>query len=315
MPAAPPPLRVAAVVVTYAYPRARLDELLAMLRGRVARLIVVDNNPDPVLHGGEAGMTAIVNRANIGLAAALNRGIDAALAGRGGRADAGREPVDAILLLDQDSRPADGMLNRLGAALDALAAAGQRPAAVGAAIYDPRLRRALPFVRFGWLGPYPVEAAPGRPVAVDMLITSGSLLSVDALQRIGVMDASLFIDAIDIDWSLRARAAGYTLYGCADARLQHLLGEHIRPLPLLGRRCFVHGPRRQYYIMRNHVRLFWRRYVPLRWKLSQLPRLLLRLAVFSLYIPPRRLNRTMLLRGLYDGLRDRDGPLSPETDS
>jgi hypothetical protein len=44
-------------------------------------------------------------------------------------------------------------------------------------------------------------------------------MSLDALAEIGPFNEKLFIEHVDTDWSLRARAKDYRLYGLADARL------------------------------------------------------------------------------------------------
>jgi len=119
------------------------------------------------------------------------------------------------------------------------------------------------------------------------------------------MDAHLFIDNVDLEWCFRAQALGYSLYGVCGARMHHRLGDARQQLPLGLGRVVVHAPVRLYYMMRNRVALYRRPYTPRRWIAQDIPRLLLKFALFSLLLAPRRHNTRMMLRGLYDGLRNR----------
>lgn len=286
--------KVAAVVVTYRYPQPALEQLLADLRPQVGTLIVVDNNPQPLSLPPQANQQQLSNRANRGLAAGLNQGIDAGL----------RAGAERLLLLDQDSRPGPAMLAQLNAALDRLCQQGLRPAAVGPQLIDQGLG-ALGFIRYGPLGPRRHRPpADSTPLACDMLLSSGTLIVAEALRQVGGMDAGLFVYGVDTDWCFRARAAGYSLYGIPAARLTHRLGQRQLPLPLCNRSLAIHSPRRHYYMARNYVRLMRRRYVPLSWKLSYLPRLLGRWLLFSVAVAPRGQYFRQIGQGLWHGLRN-----------
>ena len=294
---------ICAVVVTYRYPYAELEVLLEHVAGQVGRLVVVDNNPDPddagqgALQSRMPDIQWIVNRANLGLSRALNQGLEAAI-------EAGARYA---ILFDQDSRPEPGMLERLVDASRSADASAALVAAWGPVIVDDRLRRPLPFIRFrgGWvLKHYPQPGAPGQ-VDTDMLITSGCLLDLAALKQIGPMDEAFFIDNIDLEWSFRARAAGFRLIGIPAAVLRHRIGDRVRPLPGTRRNILVHGPLRQYHIMRNRIRLYWRGYVPLLWKVADVPRLIFKLVYFPLMVAPRLENLRMMLKGVRDGIAGR----------
>lgn len=286
---------VCAVIVTYRYPYTALEALLESLDARLGRVFLVDNNPQPDAAALEKlgqrfrRCTVLVNHANLGLSKALNRGIEQAL-------DRG---FAWLLLFDQDSRPTPSMLQRLLAVRSEVDAA-----AIGPCIYDERLATPLPFLSFGWRGVRRHWPDPGQHhlIDTDILITSGSLLDARAVREIGPMDEELFIDSIDLEWCFRAKAAGFRLIGVSDAVLHHRLGDDVRHHPRLGKRVLIHSPERQYHIMRNRLRLYRRGYVPLAWKLADLPRLLFTFCYFSLFVRPRRENFLMMMRGFRDGL-------------
>lgn len=302
-PASAPLGNVGAVIATYRPDTHVLVALIERVRPQVAHLAIVDNaSRDEALdallarHAGDAGIEVLRQQENAGLAAALNLGIERVRAAR----------CSAVLLLDQDSLPAPDMVAKLAAALASLRASG-RAAAVGPAYRDARTGVAAPFVRIGFPLNRKLHANEGAAVECDFLITSGCLIALDALDAIGAMDARLFIDNVDMEWSFRARARGWRLYGIGAAAMEHRLGDAHRRLPLLGT-VAVHGPLRLYYMMRNRVFLYRLPQTPRVWVAQDLPRLCLKLAIFGLLLAPRRANLRAMLRGLADGLRGRLGP-------
>jgi rhamnosyltransferase len=239
---------------------------------------------------------------NIGLAAAQNVGIDWARA----------HGYRYVLLLDQDSEPGAGMVATLLRVLQALSAAGN-VAAVGPRFHDLREQRDAPFVRIG----FPLNrkqwcAADMQSVACDFLISSGTLIPLAVLDRVGPMDAKLFIDNVDLEWGFRARAQGYAMHGVCAATMYHRLGDARHALPFGRRQIVVHGSLRLYYMMRNRLLLYRLPHTPRTWVAQDLPRVLAKLFLFGVLVGPRRRNLRCMLCGLYDGLRGRCGPCPDE---
>lgn len=127
------------------------------------------------------------------------------------------------------------------------------------------------------------------------------------LEQVGGMDSGLFIDNVDLEWSFRARALGYSLHGVCAATMLHRLGDARRTLPFGLGQVVVHGPDRLYYIMRNRVKLYRLPHTPGRWIAQDFPRLMVKLLLFGVWIGPRKRNLRYMLRGLLDGINDRDG--------
>jgi rhamnosyltransferase len=177
-------------------------------------------------------------------------------------------------------------------------------AAVGPLWRDSRTGEDGFFVRLVRWGARKYKPAPGEIVPVDFLISSGSLISLAALADIGPFDESLFIEHVDTDWTLRARAKGYRLYGVADARLDHALGEAALTASPLGlrRRFFLYKPERNYYLLRNSVALWRRHYAPWRWVLHDVRRTVLLMVFYGLFVPPRLTRLRSMFRAVRDGL-------------
>jgi rhamnosyltransferase len=301
------PQRVGAVIVTY-FPRPdSLQALLDAVASQVERLVLVDNTP--AAHAGpdlsrfaSERCDVIRNGDNLGLAAAQNLGI--------GRAR--ERGCDHVLLLDQDSLPAPGMVDRLCSALRRLQSSGVRVAAVGPRWNDRHSGRDAPFVRIGVGRMHKVHCddRSREPVACDTLVASGCLIPVASYDAIGPMDERLFIDQVDVEWGLRAQALGYRLFGVCDAVLQHGIGEAAVPVWFArGRRVPVHSPVRDYYLVRNTITVFFRRPAPWRWRLLSAVRLPALLLVMLTQMPQRRRRLRYIARAIIDALRGRLGPL------
>lgn len=292
---------VCAVIVTYMPDTRMLGMLLRAVLPQVAGVVIVDNGTlewrleiDP--QSLEA-VTMIPLHVNVGLAAAQNAGIDWARS----------QGFAQVLLLDQDSTPGRDMVLRL---LNALVSLGRAcpVAAVGPMFVDERDGANAPFVKVG----FPLNRRlwceqPDQAIACDFLISSGSLIPLEVIDAVGAMDDALFIDNVDLEWCFRARSLGYQLYGVCAASMGHQLGDTRRRLPLGLGQVVVHGPARLYYIMRNRLRLYRKPHTPKTWVAQDVPRVLMKLLLFGVLVGPRLRNLRFMLRGLWDGVRNRGG--------
>jgi rhamnosyltransferase len=292
--------RVSSVTVAFNPDPARLAEQVQALRGQVDEIIIVDNGSTPPVAGTiaeGADVRHIALGANEGIARGFNAGIAQARAAGAG----------FVLLLDHDSVPAPGMVARL---LAACARHEEAPvAAVGPRVHDAREAREYPFIRFGWLRNAHLRCdAGGADIACDFLISSGSLLPLAALGRLGDFEAGLFIDSVDLEWCCRARSRGFALYGVCGARLDHRLGDRRRAV-LNGLRLVVHSPERVYYMTRNRILLYQRPYVPLQWKIKDVFRALAKFTALMMFVAPRAEYLRMTARAIRDALAGRGGKL------
>jgi rhamnosyltransferase len=290
-----------AVVILYRPDREAVRQQHEALSPQVAGVVYTDNG------GGRdvlARLDLVADRRvrcagdgqNVGIAEGINRGV--ALAREAGAA--------FVLLLDQDSVPAPDMVARLATALGRALEGDASVGAVGPAIFDElhgkmedfghavsRLQRRAP----------PAPGPTDAPVELNYLITSGTLIPVGVLDEVGLMESDLFIDAVDFEWSFRARARGYRLYGTYDAHLHHKRGQGLHRIPILGATIRLHAPERHFYIFRNHLRLCFRPYMPVVWKLRGLWYLVVRTTLFGLFVSGRAAHLAAMARGTWQGLR------------
>lgn len=142
---------------------------------------------------------------------------------------------------------------------------------VAAAERDPRVAMVNPLIRFGtegdvlWFGGSRFSEWTGRvvhvgwkqrataampPAEIPFATGCALLLRPSAIERIGALDESLFGYAEDLDWSLRARRAGYRLWFEPGAVIWHLEG--------IGYRRAGGDALRQYLSARNTLRVLAR---------------------------------------------------------
>ena len=295
--------RIAAVVVCFEPAHEALQACLQALRAHPdVDVILVDNSETREAQQAVAHVAAVLpaeliaNGENLGVAEAQNQGLRRVHA-RG---------VPHALLLDQDSRLSCADIDVLRETLCELTLCGERVAAVGPGFVDARTQRPFPFLRSAAGRVQRVEASEREaPLDCDVLISSGSLLSMAAVTQVGGLDSDLFIDYVDYEWCLRARARGWRVIGLPSVRMTHALGDEVRLV--FGRQVLVHRPRRQYYLIRNALLLARRRSLPRHWRLHLLGRALRQFVGHTLLCAPRATRFRWMLRGLVDGLAGRGG--------
>ncbi len=292
---------VAAVVVTHEPDPTRLKQVLEALHRQVQRIWVVDNHSRHCQLLRSLGkvlprLEFLPLAANLGVASALNVGIEKALS----------EDLEFVLLMDQDSIAADTMVERLIASYRKLVQEGKRVAAIGPLQRDCNTGSLSRYIRFSrWRIKQVPCLQDGSPLWVDHLITSGTLIPCQVLRNIGLMETGLFIDYVDTEWVLRAKAHGYTVYGDGVAILEHNLGEYrIKLWFLRHREIAIHKPFRYYYIFRNSLKLNRRAYMPQTWRRINTLRLTGYILFTMLFHPKRLTVMRMIYRGIRDGRRD-----------
>lgn len=300
--------RVFAVIVTYFPEVEPLADLITNLSSQVTRVLIIDNTPEadervPLLCDKLAltqiGLTRLGS--NLGIAKAFNIGIEIAIL-----ADATH-----VLLSDQDSQPASDMVQGLSRAERDLRKRGVPIAAVGPSFTNTNSGELFPFLVE--IKGSPIygrrSASPEQPhIEAFTLISSGTLISIEAIKMIGLMREDFFIDSVDTEWCYRARARGYRLYGTAWATMLHRMGDSSLRVWYFGWfKANAYSPLRVYYQVRNLVRLHYLGYKGIRWRVRNVWSIL-GIFYFHVLCGKNRLEALrMALRGLSDALDGRMG--------
>jgi rhamnosyltransferase len=285
------PFSVCAVVVTY-FPDPGFERRIQDVLPQADVLVVVDNTPEAArsprlseLAAGDERIRLILNRENVGLAAALNQGLECALETR----------CKWMLTLDQDTLCASDMVDTL---IAAYGDCKEGTAVVGSNYLDPRSGR--------------LEVPAGDMHSCRervTVITSGSLVDTAIAREIGGFRSDYFIDQVDHEFCLRARARGYRVAISGKPVMTHSVGTSGGAwVPLLGP-LPNHTPLRKYYITRNSIVTVWDywRAEPA-WCLRRLARLLLGLFSMAILERQRIAKIRAFAAGFQDGIRRRTGP-------
>jgi rhamnosyltransferase len=230
-------------------------------------------------------MHLILNGANHGVARALNQGAQYAK----------QQNYRWILTLDQDTSVTANMVDFL------------------IAVYQEFSHKASLAV----IGSNYTNSVNGRPAVaspdnshswgeeVKTVITSGSLISLDALCEIGGFRNEFFVDCVDLEFCLRARSKGFCIARACRPLMQHCIGnltEHH--LPWKTTDTTNHPPRRQYFMARNTVILACE-YLGREpgWVLSTLWSRMKSLLLICLFEKERSQKLSYALIGTLDGIR------------
>ena len=282
---------VVAIIVTYRPDCDILDEVVGAIRKQVRSTVIIDNGANTAelqerYNAGEIYIHSLGD--NKGIAEAHNIGIGFA-----------RSKFDAryVLLLDQDSIASDDMVEKLVSAIEALPDAG----CVGPRYFDERQNNPPPFIQIKGLRVVRQKCRTDNDVVpVDYLVTSGCLIPIAVLDKVGGMRSDFFIDYVDIEWGLRAKRSGYQSYGVCAAEMRHNLGD--APVRFLGKIIPIHSPLRHYYHFRNAVVLYKESWVPLGWRVVDAYRLILKYVFYSVFARPRWMHFKMMTIGVWHGI-------------
>ncbi|MGZ5007130.1 MAG: glycosyltransferase family 2 protein [Methylobacter sp.] len=291
--------RVVAIVVTFHPDLDVLDILLTRLAPQVTDIILVDNGSSCDLAAWNAQREPAVAELislgeNHGIAAAQNVGIQWARS----------HEAEFVLLMDQDSLPATNMVEKLLAAVSVQPSA----AAVGPQYWDKSQNTPAPFIRVQHLTlkRYTCSTEDAL-VPADYLVSSGCLIPMPVLDKIGGMREELFIDYVDIEWGLRAGQFGFQSYGVCSAQMQHSMGDGS--IKFLNKNIPLHSPLRHYYHFRNAILLYKESWMPTNWKLVDGWRLFLKYIFYLLFAEPRMIRWRMMSLGVWHGLVGKSGKL------
>lgn len=306
---------VAAVVVTYQPELDVLGQLLDVLVSQVGSVVVVDNGSDVDLNVWNSQRQAstvevLLLGENRGIAVAHNEGIKWAL----------NNNVEFVLLMDQDSIPARDMVQKLIVGLlEAGKKADSKPIAAGPICIDRRTGKKTFFVieRNGLPRKWQPEVAlpaGNYSLEVSTLISSGSLINLNALQSVGGMRSNYFIDHVDTEWCFRAKAKGYILLGVPSAEMQHSLGDRVINVWFFGwRHVAYHSPLRDYYMFRNTLLMFRDVKMSFTWRFYLLWRLVKFLSYFLIFAPQRRQRFYCMALAIAHGFLGKSGKVDLNT--
>jgi rhamnosyltransferase len=224
---------------------------------------------------------------NLGIAEAQNVGAARARA----------EGAEAVVFLDQDSVIGDGFLEGLLASI-----VPGVPNVVAPVARNASGDFEYAAARVSRLGIQRRVPAAGRlaPYEVDLVMSSGTAATIEALDLAGGMDPGLFIDFVDLEWCLRCRQHGIPIRVVPSVVMTHMVGDRTVDIGIA--KISIHSPTRCYYQVRNCCRLFSRDSVPLLLAVREAVSMAVHKALLLLVVRNRREYLGACFEGLRDGL-------------
>ena len=219
--------KIAGVVVIYNCGNEVLENIATYLN-QVHKLYVVDNSDVINIHLVQycqsiLSIEYIRNFGNLGIANALNKAAHRAI----------YDGFTYLLTMDDDSKAPTNLINIMLSFLTKYPKANQ----IGIlSVAHNKHKRSSYYEQ------------------VNLTMTSGNLLCLNAFKIIGDFNDELFIDHVDHEYNLRLHLKGFYIIEISNLRLSHKLGTEKHRLFFAKKITYVsHSPLRLYYFVRNAI--------------------------------------------------------------
>jgi rhamnosyltransferase len=227
---------ICCAIITF-NPDRGLLELIDVIESQVNRIIIIDNFSDEDKIGIVTNcakyerIEIIKNCNNLGIAKALNQGVEFAK----------QKGFNWVITFDQDTKPFNNIIDIISKVYylypdkNKIGAIGANAVDAKSNIYYCLPENSLFSTR-------------------DYLITSGCLISVRVFSEIGGFREDLFIDNVDIEYSLRLSRYGKVSLITEKPGMMHKAGNSIsKKIFGFNIESSHHNSIRRYYMARNHV--------------------------------------------------------------
>lgn len=289
--------KICAVIVTYNPELTQLNCLVDTLAKQCLHVIVVDNfsKKNDFITSTIEGVEFIRLEENYGIGYAQNVGLKRSL----------ELACTHTILFDQDSKIQADLISILQTEADT----HDKCAAIGPCFINSNDRVIYPQIKIKNFKPSHLYlSSPNVTEDVSYLIASGCMIKNSALNVIGFMNESFFIDFVDIEWCLRALHLGFEIKATNKACIEHYIGSSRKKL--LGKTFSTHQPFRRYYMTRNSVHLSKMKYAPLGYRLYLITFGMVKIILHSLILGNGFSHFKMSLKGAFDGIRGITGKLN-----
>lgn len=224
---------ICAVVVTY-HPEPDLPVRLTTLTKQVGAAVIIDNHSNDKAVAmlreisKQPDVHVVFNNENLGIASALNEGVMWAK----------ERGYQWVLAMDQDTTPLDTLVEGL------------------VAVYkDCSFRERIGMIGSNYIDPNTggICKQPGLLWKKEsFVITSGSIMPVQAFEEIGPYRDDFFIDQVDHEYCLRLQRCGYEVLFSFHIGMSHPVGKiGVHRLLWKQYKTTNHKAFRRYYRMRN----------------------------------------------------------------
>ncbi len=264
---------------------------LQMVSPQVNQVLILDNSEDKKYYDAlqkNSTFQSLKNikyikmKKNLGLGA-INSGIEIAK----------KEGADYVLLLDQDSTPTENMVNLMLETYKKEEFSNQI-AAIGPTMINRRTNET-----------FKAKFKKGRSIdgdlaEVNQLPTSGMLIPIKIIDKIGKLCEDLFLDVTDFEWCWRAKKEGFRIFRHKKAFLYHELGVGTKKIWFI--EYNIPSPERQYYLFRNSIFAVSCKYAPFYMRLRYFIMIFLKPIIYA-FLDKKRERFKYTIKGIYDGIK------------
>jgi len=227
------PLKIAACVILY-NPENSVEQNISSYINYVEKIYVIDNTEATdynykFLSSHQSKIIFIHDGLNEGIARRLNQACTSAI----------KDGLEYILTMDQDSYFTESPIAEYLRCIENFAEK-KEVAMFGVNYQSQEKKQGCNFNK------------------TKFLITSGSIINLNAYKLIGGFDENLFIDFVDTEYCFRSVQRGYEIIKFSNVFMHHSLGELSEQLSfknLKKSKRSIHSSQRLYYMMRNFLYL------------------------------------------------------------
>ncbi|AYO31448.1 glycosyltransferase [Biomaibacter acetigenes] len=215
--------KVIAIVLSY-NTKKNLRKLIPALLSQtysLSEIAVVDNvskdGTVQMLEEEFSQVTLLRNLSNLGVGAGYAKGLEYAF----------ERGYDWVWLLDGDSFPEKTALEQLISSFKEIKNVYSEIGILASSPVNPLTnRRYQPLLWRGRLVKVSEELIlSGKPLLVDSVISSGSLIKRDVIEYVGLPREDFFIDFVDHEYNLRARRWGFQIVYIPSSIIYHEVGK------------------------------------------------------------------------------------------
>lgn len=282
-------MSVVALVTLY-YPDEKVADNMKKLSFQVDRLVLLDNTPNKnnAHLFNNLDVKYIPNLENLGLSSAFNTGLRYIK----------DNPCDFVIFFDQDSSVNKSHVEKLIEDYNLLSS-DFKIGALGPAYYDSNSKKIVKnkdevYLKEGLF-------------SVKSLITSSLLIRFEVLEDISGWNESVFLDYADWDLCWRLLKKNYILVLDSNITLNHTLGDSS--INILNFSFPKYSPVREYYRIRDSIKIMFKDYVPFKYRLKFLYTWIIEPFIYLILFPNRLSRVKLIFKAFKDAIRNINGPI------
>ncbi len=244
--------RVAAYITAYQEIEALQKTLIAITKQSypIEKIYIVDNSKNQIIaSNSQENIIVDFHPENIGVAGGLKIAVSWAI----------QKGYDFLWLFDQDSEPDANVLEKLLTNYQDLSI-NHNIGIIAPTIFDINTKQEFPGCIFTDYKLVPVSGslATQNIYQCDAVITSGSLVNINAAKYIELPKVDLFLDAVDYAYCMNFRKKEYKIIVVKNAMMKHRIGNYSQVKDRFKKytntlNTFICSPSRYYYACRNHT--------------------------------------------------------------